>query len=100
MLLIFVCSNLCLWKKRFLAPIRAEWGFQIVDMEQRKVAFKDESTGEINAWKWDFGDGTISDEKNPIHVFEEGGVHKVITLEVTGPGGISRRTRYWEVMVK
>ena len=98
-------SYLCLFRlmpleKRFLPPIRAEWDFQIVDMEQKKVAFKDKSTGEITAWKWDFGDGTSSREVDPVHVFEEAGVHKVITLEVTGPGGVSCRTRYWEVMVK
>lgn len=85
---------------RFLEPIRAEWNFQILDMEQRKVAFTDESLGNINTWKWDFGDGKYSNEQNPIHTFEEPGVHKVITLEVSGPEGLSRRTRYWEVMVK
>lgn len=85
---------------QFLAPIRAEWSFQIVDMKHRKVAFKDESIGDISAWKWDFGDGTTSNEKNPIHVFHQPGVHKVVTLEVSGPAGISRRTRYWEVMIK
>jgi len=69
-------------------------------MDQRKVAFKDESVGEINQWKWDFGNGKISHEQNPIHIFDTPGVHKVVTLEVSGAGGTSKRTRYWEVMIK
>ncbi|MEM9719820.1 MAG: PKD domain-containing protein [Bacteroidota bacterium] len=80
--------------------IQAEWTFEVVDMDQGLVAFRDESKGEISQWKWDFGDGASSEEQHPIHRFTEKGVHKVITLEVSGPGGSSKRTRYWEVMIR
>ncbi len=98
-------SYLCLFRlmpieDRFNQPIQADWSFQVVDMDQRKVAFKDESVGEINQWKWDFGNGKISHEQNPIHIFDTPGVHKVVTLEVSGAAGTSKRTRYWEVMIK
>ena len=39
--------------------------------------FKDLSTGSINAWYWDFGDGSFSTEQNPTHQFEEPGNYKV-----------------------
>ena len=84
----------------FIDPIRAEWTFEIVDMDRSIVYFKDQSIGEIQRWKWDFGDGNSSTEQHPIHQFTEKGVHKVITLEVLGAAGTSKRTRYWEVMLK
>lgn len=87
-------------EKNLTDPIRAAWNFQIVDMESGLVAFRDESVGEISSWKWDFGDGSTSEEQHPLHRFSQKGVHKVITLEVSGPAGTSKRTRYWEVMIK
>ncbi|MCB0688748.1 MAG: PKD domain-containing protein [Saprospiraceae bacterium] len=83
----------------YLEQIKADWSFQVIDMQQGQVAFQDESMGVIDKWLWDFGDGTFSNEQNPVHYFLEKGVHKVITLSVEGPKGISKRTRYWEVMI-
>lgn len=87
-------------EKPLLKPIEAAWSFQVVDMDRGMVAFHDESVGEINSWKWDFGDGNTSDEQHPTHRFTQKGVRKVITLAVNGPAGTSKRTRYWEVMIK
>ncbi len=80
--------------------LKAEWSFNIIDGDRRLVAFKDESIGEIKKWTWDFGEGTTSNEQHPVYQFKEKGVHKVITLEIEGPDGASKRTRYWEVMIK
>jgi len=79
--------------------IKAEWTFKILDVDAGKVSFHDESVGKVSSWHWDFGDGASSTEQNPIHVFDPG-VRKVITLEVKGPNGTSKRTRYWDVMTK
>ena len=97
-------SYLCAFKLMPLEPalrdpIRAEWTFKVLDQEQGLVGFVDESVGEIQSWEWDFGDGTTSTERHPVHRFSEKGVHKVVTLEVSGPAGTSKRTRYWEVMI-
>ena len=98
-------SYLCAFRLMPLEPqlkpkIRAEWTFKIVDMQHNIVHFKDTSLGDVKSWHWDFGDGQSSTEPNPIHQFKEKGVHKVITLTVTGPAGTSKRTRYWEVMLR
>ena len=49
------------------------------------VSFADVSTvgdGEINSWNWDFGDGNMSTERNPVHTYEEDGTYTV-SLTVT-----------------
>ncbi|MEI7662535.1 MAG: PKD domain-containing protein [Bacteroidota bacterium] len=33
------------------------------------VKFTDKSTGNINSWHWNFGDGTVSADRNPHHTF-------------------------------
>ena len=97
----YLCSfQLMPLEKEFLEPIKAAWTFKVIDEEKGIVAFKDESIGSIKKWKWDFGHGEISTEQNPIHSFKQNGVRKVITLEVEGPEGSSKRTRYWEVMIR
>jgi PKD repeat protein len=39
--------------------------------------FKDQSTGVINEWLWEFGDGTASSEKNPSHQYDAPGTYAV-----------------------
>jgi hypothetical protein len=39
--------------------------------------FKDLSTGNINSWNWDFGDGFSSTEPNPSHQFSQAGTYQV-----------------------
>jgi len=57
------------------------------------VDFTDGSTGEIEAWDWDFGDGTShSSEQNPSHIYNSAGDYTV-SLTVTGPGGSDTETK-------
>ncbi|MBU2500709.1 PKD domain-containing protein [bacterium] len=50
------------------------------------VTFSDQSTGDIDTWNWDFGDGQNSPEQNPSHEYAGPGLYTV-TLTVMGPGG-------------
>lgn len=50
------------------------------------VTFANTSTGEANSWYWEFGDGQVSTERTPRHVFSQPGVYDV-TLSASGPGG-------------
>lgn len=79
-------------------PIDANWSFQVVDLNRRTVSFRDESAGEVTSWRWDFGDGKTSTDRNPIHQYDKGGEFVVI-LEVTGPRGSSRRAKVWDVVM-
>jgi predicted outer membrane repeat protein len=51
------------------------------------VNFTDESTGDIDTWSWDFGDGIgTSSVQDPSYIYNSMGWYTV-TLTVTGPGG-------------
>lgn len=76
--------------------LRANWDFRIIDADERRVAFWDRSTGEIQRRHWDFGDGETSTEQNPMHQYEDGG-HYVVVLTVEGPSGSARFSRVWDV---
>lgn len=97
----FLCAfRLMPMEEKLQEAIRAEWSFEVINPDRRQVAFRDASVGKVTAWKWDFGDGTTSTEPSPIHQYQEPGVHYNVTLEVKGPAGTSKRTRFWEVMVR
>ena len=97
-------SDLCAFRlmpleERFRKPLEPYWTFTIVDMDRRLVFFKDMSHGTVNGWLWNFGDGTTSDEQNPLHTFMSPG-EQTVTLTVTGPAGTSKFTRVWDVVLK
>jgi len=51
------------------------------------IRFTDGTIGEdITHWKWDFGDGSNSTERNPAHTYTDPGSYTV-TLSVTNTGG-------------
>jgi PKD repeat protein len=50
------------------------------------VTFTDTSTGGVNSWSWNFGDGGTSTAQNPVHTYIVEGTFTV-SLTVTGPGG-------------
>ncbi|WP_083257210.1 PKD domain-containing protein [Arcticibacter eurypsychrophilus] len=85
--------------EKFKKAVEANWSFKVVDMDQRLVAFKDESYGNITSWKWDFGDQTTSDQQHPIHKYEKRGKY-IVTLWVDGPTGKSRRAKVWDVVIR
>lgn len=62
-------------------PPKAGIFYSIVD---KQVAFT-ALTKRAESWHWDFGDGQTSDEMNPVHIYQEGGIYDV-KLTVTGNG--------------
>jgi glucose/arabinose dehydrogenase len=63
------------------------------------VAFHDASSvPRATAWHWDFGDGTSSEERDPIHVYAFPGSYDV-RLTVTGSGGPVARQKASAVVV-
>jgi hypothetical protein len=41
------------------------------------VFFQNLSVSPIDEWEWSFGDGSISHERDPIHVFKKSGIYSV-----------------------
>lgn len=57
-----------------------------------KVKFTDKSTGSPTSWKWNFGDGTYSTIKNPVHTYTK--VKKyTVTLTVKNKIGSNSITK-------
>jgi PKD repeat protein len=49
-------------------------------MNQSDIYFYDltnEEYGSVVNWSWDFGDGNVSFEKNPVHIYQENGFYLV-----------------------
>lgn len=56
------------------------------------VNFTDASTGDVESWSWDFGDGGSSTQQNPSHTYANAGTYTV-ALTVTGPVGSDTETK-------
>jgi PKD repeat protein len=55
------------------------------------VEFNDNSTGVPTSWKWNFGDGTYSTAKNPVHKYSKAGKYTV-SLTVKNAKGSNTKT--------
>jgi PKD repeat protein len=65
------------------------------------VQFQDESTAapfEVTAWRWTFGDGEISTEQSPAHIYEQPGAYNV-SLTVTSDGGTDKESQDGYIVV-
>ncbi|MCX6259188.1 MAG: PKD domain-containing protein, partial [Bacteroidia bacterium] len=58
----------------------ADFIYTIDIFDHLKTEFTDKSSGNINSWHWDFGDGTVSAERNPHHIFPDYGKYKVCLM--------------------
>jgi len=74
-----------------VAPPTARFDF--VSYEGFNVQFINESIGSIDVIVWDFGDGTFSTAKNPLHKYSAEGTYVVI-LKVINSGGSSTFVSY------
>lgn len=60
-----------------------------------QYVFKNQST-DAQSFKWNFGDGGISSDENPLYVFKKNGTYEV-RLEATGKGGTNQYTQIIEL---
>lgn len=54
-------------------PIAAFTASPTFGVKPFKVNFKDDSTGSPTSWKWNFGDGNVSNDQNPVHTYYKAG---------------------------
>ena len=62
------------------------------------VQFTDESTGTVETWAWDFGDGGTSSSQHPAHTYAAPGTYTV-SLTVTGDCGSDQLVRSGYIQV-
>jgi len=73
-------------------PVVSFWGSRVSGTAPLTIGFTDASTGSPTAWKWSFGDGTYSTEKNPKHTYSKAGTYTV-TLTASNEAGSATKTR-------
>jgi len=65
------------------------------------VSFTDTSAGIPTGWKWNFGDGTTSTNKNPIHKYSKAGMYTVsLTVKNALGSNTATKTDYIKVVIK
>lgn len=84
---------------RFLSPKAIFRATRLEGPPPLKVRFQNFSTGPLVRFLWDFGDGTTSVEKSPIHTYQAEGIYTVQLNVITSLGaqGITNKTNYIEV---
>jgi PKD repeat protein len=66
--------------------VRADFASDLVHgRAPLRVSFRDLSSGPVTSWSWDFGDGTQSAEREPVHEYALPGTYDV-ALTVGGAG--------------
>jgi len=68
------------------SPVNAAFTWAVDPNNLLAINFTNGSTGDIDTYLWDFGDGQTSTDANPQHIYASGGNYPV-TLSVSGPGG-------------
>jgi PKD repeat protein len=53
-------------------------------VEGQPVQFVASVSGNPSSWRWDFGDGTTSTDRNPSHAYLESGFHRVTLVATAG----------------
>jgi len=89
-------------ENRFLAPRPVFRAYPQKGSPPLKVRFQNFTTGDPVRYLWDFGDGTTSVEKSPIHTYLTEGVYTVRLNVITGTGaqGIVTKNNYITVSIE
>jgi len=87
MLIMAACGGSSSQVQEITAVIAAEPAQGIAPLTvQLSVAVSGDNASAVHSYTWSFGDGQSSTEENPVHVFEQGGLHTV-TVTVNSTSG-------------
>ena len=62
--------------------------FDIAQNKDRDVSFINQTAGKVQSYEWNFGDGNMSTETNPVHQYSEYGEY-IVTLVTAHTCGVS-----------
>lgn len=81
---------------KFLAPKPAFRSFPQKGTPPLTVTFQNFTEGDAIRFLWDFGDGTTSIEKNPVHTYQNEGIYtiKLNIITSTGAQGVGVKKNY------
>ena len=65
-----------------------------IDNKNVSISFLDTSLGRVDKWLWDFGDGSVSTEKNPTHIYSEPGKYDVQLTVFNKDTNVSRNNSF------
>ncbi|WP_141241733.1 PKD domain-containing protein, partial [Methanosarcina spelaei] len=74
------------------APVADFWSSPLSGKASLKVTFTETSKGSPTKWRWDFGDGTYSTQKSPVHTYSAAGTYTV-KLTATNAAGSNTKTK-------
>ncbi len=80
------------------APVAEFVGMPTTGDGPLTVQFTDKSIGSIVGWLWDFGDGSKSNQQNPLHTYINPGTYTV-SLTITGVNGSSNKNKMNYILV-
>jgi len=81
---------------RFLSPRPIFRSYPSYAVPGTQIRFQNFSTGPLIRYLWDFGDGTTSVEKSPIHAYQKEGIYTVSlnVINSLGAQGITTKNNY------
>jgi gliding motility-associated-like protein len=59
-------------------PTNADFDYFYI--ENRVIKFLDQSSADAIDWRWDFGDGNVSTDQNPLHNYADTGLYRVTLI--------------------
>ena len=59
-------------------PTNADFDYFYI--ENRVIKFWDQSSADAIDWRWDFGDGNVSTDQNPLHNYADTGLYRVTLI--------------------
>jgi PKD repeat protein len=93
----YAATQIYMFSRNVNEPCLADFTAPSAGSRNTPISFTDASTGNIDQWVWDFGDGSSSTDQNPAHTYATSGTYPV-TLTVSNPYCRSR-TAAWPIVV-